>query len=339
MIVKDDAFARAIDALDPAIRLYLVHGPDDAAARAFADRLGRRMGTDAERIDLDGATLKDDPARLADEAAAIGLFGGARWVRVNGGEECAPAVDALLAAPGAGNPVILLTTSLRANGALARLTTAAKSALVCPLGRAKTGDLVTLAESSARAMGVRLGPGVARALAADSLGNRAVIERELEKIALYLDAAPDRPRPAEQETLAAIGAALSEIDFSALVNATMSGDGAALGRELPMIAAGDAYVPALRAVARRIMLLARLRGEVDRGRRAGSVIDAAGGAVFRSERDAVTAQLQRWTSERLSAAHGRIATGEAALIAANTPGAVLAEQALLDIARVAQRLR
>ena len=36
------------------------------------------MGAEAERVDLSGAELKADPARLADEAASISLFGGAR---------------------------------------------------------------------------------------------------------------------------------------------------------------------------------------------------------------------------------------------------------------------
>src|SRR3546814_14865339 len=65
------------------------------------------MGPDAERIDLDGAALKIDPARLADEAASISLFGGARWIRVTlAGDEALPAIEGLLQAAQAGNPVI-----------------------------------------------------------------------------------------------------------------------------------------------------------------------------------------------------------------------------------------
>src|SRR3546814_7543996 len=73
---------RALDAPSADIRLFLLHGPDDAGSQALTKRLERAMGPDAERIDLDGAALKIDPARLADEAASISLFGGARWIRV-----------------------------------------------------------------------------------------------------------------------------------------------------------------------------------------------------------------------------------------------------------------
>ena len=59
--------------------------------------LATAMGPGAERIDLDGATLRGDPARLADEAASLSLFGDARHIRVTGmGEESLAAVAALL---------------------------------------------------------------------------------------------------------------------------------------------------------------------------------------------------------------------------------------------------
>ena len=65
------------------------------------------MGEDAERIDLSGPDLKADPAKLADEAAAISLFGGARMIRIDPiGDESFAAVEALLEAEKAGNPVV-----------------------------------------------------------------------------------------------------------------------------------------------------------------------------------------------------------------------------------------
>ena len=63
-------------------RLFLFYGPDESGSRAWIKRLGEAMGADAERVDLRGAELKEDPARLADEAAAISMFGDARWVLV-----------------------------------------------------------------------------------------------------------------------------------------------------------------------------------------------------------------------------------------------------------------
>src|SRR6218665_1444909 len=92
-----------------ATRFFLLHGPDDSSSRALARLVGTAMGADAERIDLTGGDLKPAPARLADEAASISMFGGARWILVEpAGDECLTAVEALLEAPAAGHPVVLL---------------------------------------------------------------------------------------------------------------------------------------------------------------------------------------------------------------------------------------
>src|SRR3546814_5614074 len=108
-VCSSDLIERALDAPSADILLFLLHGPDDAGSQALTKRLERAMGPDAERIDLDGAALKIDPARLADEAASISLFGGARWIRVTlAGDEALPAIEGLLQAAQAGNPVIAI---------------------------------------------------------------------------------------------------------------------------------------------------------------------------------------------------------------------------------------
>ena len=61
---------------------FLLHGPDQSGSRALARRIAAAMGAEAERIELSGAELRADPARLADEAASISLFGGARYILV-----------------------------------------------------------------------------------------------------------------------------------------------------------------------------------------------------------------------------------------------------------------
>ncbi len=91
------------------IRLYLLHGPDEAGASELARILANAMGQEAERIDLDSATLKSDPARLTDEAASMSLFGGPRHIRIASvGEEGLAAFTALLEAESAGNPVVAI---------------------------------------------------------------------------------------------------------------------------------------------------------------------------------------------------------------------------------------
>ena len=199
--------------------------------------------------------------------------------------------------------------------------------------------LETLAISIGRTCGLRLHPGVAARLGANCLGDRAVLEREIEKLALYLDAAPDRPREANEEALTAIGADLGEADTGRLVNAVLGGDLGVLTEELTEIEASNGWVPAMRALQRRLILLARLRGDVDAGKSPGAVVASVGKALFFKEQPAVTAQLSRWTSARLATASARLFASEGAIMASGTAGTVIAAEELIAIARVGQRLR
>src|SRR5690242_11762473 len=124
------------------------------------------MGAEAERTDLPGADLKADPARLADEAASISMFGGARWILVDpAGDEVVPAVEALLESPAAGNPVILLAGSLKPASKLLKLALAAPQAVAFASWLPDARDADKLAAELGRAAGLVLRPDVARRLA------------------------------------------------------------------------------------------------------------------------------------------------------------------------------
>jgi DNA polymerase III subunit delta len=86
MKISDRQIEGFLRAPDPAIRAVLLFGPDIGKIKEFADRLGHTVLPsldDPFRLaDLTGAQLRDDPARLADEAAALSLTGGRRLIRV-----------------------------------------------------------------------------------------------------------------------------------------------------------------------------------------------------------------------------------------------------------------
>jgi DNA polymerase III subunit delta len=338
--VKEAQIARALDAPDGKVRLYLLYGPDESGSRALAARLERAMGSDAERIDLEGATLKDDPARLSDEASAISLFGGKRFIRVTGGDECTPAVEALLEASATGDPVVMVAGALKPASALLKRVLDDPAVLACQNYKPEGSNADELAIAIGRTHGLRLSREVARDLVANTLGDRAVLEREIEKLALFLDAAPDRPRDAPREALDAIGAGLDEVDTGALIDAVMDGRPADVARELAALEeATSGPIPALRGLARRLLVLSRFRSEVEAGARPAAVMAASGKALFYKEKDSVGRQLMRWDAARLHKASHRIFAVEAAIKASGTAGEVLAANELIAIARVAERLR
>ncbi|UAK24328.1 DNA polymerase III subunit delta [Sphingomonas nostoxanthinifaciens] len=335
------ALLRALDGADPAIRLYLLHGPDEAGSRALAARLGKALGADAERIDLTSAMLKADPARLADEAAAIGLFGGRRWIRLDpAADDACDAIAALLEAPAAGNPVAAIGGTLRKDARLLKLVQASGAALAhasyLPEGR----DADALVTEMARALGLQARPDVARRLASATGGDRAIIGQELEKLALYLDAAPERPHPLEHDALDALGAATEEGDLSRLTRAVFSGEPQAVDEELARLASeGVEGITVLRALSRRALQLAQLRAQMAAGDSVEHVMQTAGRAIFWKEQAQIRAELMRWTPEGLATAIGRLAEAERQVKSPGYPGHALVEQELLAISRFAARRR
>jgi len=323
---------------DPSVRLFLLHGPDAAGAAALAATLAKAMGPEAERIDLDGATLKGDPARLADEAAALSLFGGARHVRVTGvGEESHDALSGLLDAATAGNPVVAIAPTVRTTAKIVKLAIAHPRAMAFGCYLPEGQEAGRMVSALAAEEGLRLAPGVADRLAEATGGDRAVAAREIEKLALYLDAAPDRPHDCDHGALDAVGADLSGDDGAGVAASLLAGDVAALGAELAALeAAGASPIPWLRGIARRLVQLAEMRAGVDAGEPADRVIERA--RVNFREKAELGAALRRWTGPMLSAALDRVRAAERASIAPGSAGSVLAAEAALGLARrVARR--
>lgn len=329
--------------LAPETRLYLIAGPDESSCAALGDHLTGLAGRDAERIDLSGDDLKRDPARLATEAASLSLFAGARVIRLSigaGGDECLAAVEALFAADAAPNAVIALAPALTKKAKLFKLAEDSPLARTAVCYQPDTRELVQIAVAAARAEGLQLATSEATMLIDLVSGDQKLLVREIEKLALYRDAAPDRQRAVQAEDIVALGAAVHEEDVSACVNVTMAGK---LG-ELPALfataeAVGVAEIRLLRALSTRVLLLARLRAEVDRGQHPKSLVEDRRNGIFWKEKDAVLQQLRIWDSIRLSRLMSRLLACERALKASGTAGPVLFRRMLVDIARQAARAR
>ncbi len=320
-------------------RLFLLYGPDEAGSMALARRVGGALGADAERISFTGSELKGDPAKLADEAASISMFGDARWLLVTpAGDETLDAVTALLAAPAAGNPVVIVAGALRATSKLLKAALAAPNALVFASYPPDARDFARLAGELARARGLVLDADDARRLVDACASNRAILEQELDKLALYLDAEPGRSVPVERDAMAAIQAAADEGDAGQLIDHVFSGDPRAAAAELGRLRSeGTEGIVLLRAALRRGLLLAKLRAEVEQGKRASEVIANQGKALFWKEKDAVERQLGRWDAAILSRCLTRLQEAERAVKRSAGIGPLAAETELLAIARQASR--
>ena len=88
MIVKGKALDQLLTRPGPDFRAILFYGPNEGRVREYAMQVAKTVVADLSdpfRIcQLSAADLKNDPARLADEAAAIAMTGGRRVIRARG---------------------------------------------------------------------------------------------------------------------------------------------------------------------------------------------------------------------------------------------------------------
>lgn len=322
MIAKDEAqVVRAFGAGHPHFRLFVFHGADEATARDLTAQFAAMMPADAERVDLDGQALAADPGRLLGEASSISMFGTPQWIRVTGGNEVAPAVAEALAGP-KGHPIVIVTGVLRKPSALLDAVGGHGECLVYE-AKAAGSDGPAMAVTIAGRLGLRLGRDVAALVVAQTAGDRALMASELEKMALYLDAAPDRPRPVERADVEAVGAAIDDRASVDLVRALFDAKLPALAGEVQAMAS-NAAIPTLRAVARHALLVARAR-------RGGQL--RAGPA----ERQMAETQSRNWDPAALATVHRTAMAAEAA-VKTSGAGDVEAGHALLVLGRKAARL-
>ena len=326
---------RALDRPDPDVRFYLLYGQDESQSHAFGDRLLK--GLEAEKFVVTAQAAKSDPALLADEASAIALFGGKRAIWVEpAGDEITDAVEALLQAPAAESPVIAIAGALRKTSRLVQLAEAHGQALAHISYGLSERDSVQLVGELARSEGLRLGPGIAGRIAAAAGNDRGVIGQELAKIALYLGATAEAPAEVDRDVIHAIGAG-NDGDPLRLGDLALAGDLAQLSHELD--AAADAEpITVLRALQRRLAMLAPIRARVDRGQRPHDAVASAGKSVFWKEKDLVEKLVTLWDSRALARILERSGEIERRLMRPDSPPAGEAlEEELVAIARTARR--
>jgi DNA polymerase-3 subunit delta len=327
---------RSVGAPDRSVRFYLFHGPDDSGSRALADKLLKAL--DAEKVAVPGGAVKADPALLASEAGAISLFGGARLVWIDpAGDDIVEGVEALLDAAAVESPVVAIAGGLRKTSALLKLAETHGAALAhasyVPEGR----DADRMVIEAGRLEGLHIDPPVASRIAAAGNGNQAIVAHELAKFALYLGAAPDRPRELTNDVVDLLGADSGEGDMMRLGDLALAGRANDLFDELDRVALGNSEaIPVVRALQRRLLQLAGLRAQVEQGKSVDAVMTSMGKALFWKDKPLMQGLLSAWSSERLAAMLERSAALEKTIIFSDEPPVAALEEELATIARAVQ---
>ena len=323
------------------IRAVLIYGPDDGLVRERSGQLLRSVVDDPSDpfrvVDLSGAELGRDPARLADEAAAIAMTGGRRVVRLRETpDSTAPVFKAFLDDP-AGDALILVEAGdLAARAALRKLFEGAArgAALACYQDDARSLPGVIAALLSEQ--GLTASRDAVAYLASHLGGDRQVTRREVEKLALYKGAATAAAGGDSEigleDVLACVGDSAS-ISLDDLAFALGDGDAAGLERSLQRsLQEGANPVAILRAAARHLQRLHLVTALVSQGSDPAGAMKRLRPPVFWKLTARFQNQARTWQPAALGRALDQLLDAEAACKRTGAPAELLAARALHGIA-------
>jgi DNA polymerase-3 subunit delta len=331
---------------DPSLRVALVYGNDEGM---IAER-GRTLAgavcddlTDAFRVvELTGAQLKDDPARLADNFQSLSLIGGRRVVRVRpAGDEAAAAVEAVFAASAGDALVVLEAGNLPPASTLRKLVTASPVGAAIACFEDDQRSLDKLVDSVLGAAGLRADADARDYLVTNLGGDRGLSRSELEKLALYKGLpAPDAPAAARvvtiDDAMAVVGDSAA-IGLDDAVYAAFDGDVVALDRALDRVFdEGTAVGSAIRALLRHATLLHLLAGMVEAKRPLDDALKRVWPKPHFSRLQALQRQARGWPVAVLADALDMLLDAEIQSRTTGLPDEALVRRAAL---RVAQRAR
>lgn len=325
-------------------RMFLIFGPDESAADAIAANLCKKLSDNIDgiaRVDISSDTIKDKPTILLDEASSQSLFGDKTFIRLSlKRDEAIGAVENLMASETAENVVIATAGNLTKASKLRKLAEKS-SQIIChicyPL---EEKDILPLLISNAKEKGLRLDRDLASQIAKTCNYNRVLALTEIEKLSLYYDATAENimeAKPVDFERLSADAAADNLGD---LVNAILSGNIKKSGEEiLQAREMGLNAISIIRALQRRITLLASMRPQLDNGARA-SDLTKKNFAIFWKDEAVVATQLMLWSAPRLAALIGHLLNMEQDIMAAKADfSGIMLEQELMRICRAAAKMR
>jgi len=339
MKLKGGQIEGFLRAPDPATRAILVFGPDEGLVRERALRLAKTAVEDLRDpfrvVQLSPTDLKNDPARLNDEAAALSMGGGPRvvWVR-QANDTCTPACQALLQLDTPmGALVVIDGGDLNPRSKLRKLFETAKNAVCVPCYADDQRSLPAVIRESLQRSGLTADPAAMNALVQNLGRDRSVTRSELGKLALYMG---EGKQVSAEDVSAAIGdSAASGVDD--VIYSAASGERERLETALTrVLAEGTQAVQLVRAAQRHFQRLHLVRGHMAQGQNPDQATRALRPPLMFKLADAFKRQLSLWPEAKLARAFEILTEAEMECKTTGLPAATLCSRAFMSLAHAAR---
>lgn len=338
MIVKNHEADRFVANPPPALTAALAYGPDAGLVQERAETLAKHVVPDLTDpfnvADFSEAALLADPARLADEAAAISMMGGRRVVRVRGATNAGAEIFERYLGDIKGDALVVVEAGdLAKSAALRKLFEADSRAAAIACYPDSARDLAEVVRAGLRAEGLSIAPDALEDALARLGSDRGVTRRELEKLALY---ARGQSQVSIEDVRAVMGDE-AEARSEVACDAAAAGDFTRLDRELERLWVSDVSpAQVLRGAMGHFQKLLMVRESTQRGEALDMALKKLRPPLHFSRAASFKAQAQRWTGERLGEALDMLLDAEAQTRTTAVPAQAVTARTLMNIAAMAR---
>ena len=328
--------------------LVLVYGPDNGGVHETVKSLRHAfLGKDydpLQYVQLDESALTGQAGLLADEAAAMPMFGDTKLVHVTGGNAAVgAAVSYYLKALDADAPslVVIEADNLRPAAALRKAAEADKRAMALPCYALEARDIGRLIRQVLEQENYRIEAQAMDLLTARLATDRGIIKRELERLVLY-KGVRDKAEAAGMVTGDDVEAALGDRtqgDYDRLIDSVALGRLDEADRALARLeAAGTSAAGALAVARMHFQTLHLALGQMETGTAQNRALSTFRPPLHFRRKPLVERQIEIWSSAKCARALEILNAAETACRGAAAGLAqAQAGNAFLRIARAAQR--
>lgn len=289
-------------------------------------------------VELSVSALKDDSARLNDEAAALSLVGGRRaiWLR-DGSDSGLTAILKGFLESLPGDAVIAIEAGdLAAKSSLRSLCESHAAAVAVPCYHDSGADLGQVINETLRKAGLTPDPDALAYLTQHLGGDRMMSRSELDKLTLYLHG---QTRVTLADAQGSVGdSAVQSLDD--VIQAALDGRTEALDLAFRRaMMDGESPVGIMRMMIRQMQRLHLVAAQVAGGKSPDAAIAGLRPPAFKRDAERLSRQARLWPLPRATAALGRLMEAEAQCKSSALPDEVMCARALLEVSENARRQR
>lgn len=340
--IKGSVADRFIARPDPKFPVILLHGPDRGRVQMRAQELLKVLqGPDPDPmalVELDPSVLDADPARIAEEADSVPMFGGSKtvFVRMDDPKALVKPVETLLANPPMGANVLIAAGDLKKSHPLRGRIEKSSTGVSIACYAADRKDIAALLTRVVESFNLNIQPD-AREQVLNHLGaDHALSSAEIEKLCLF----------AKEDgtiTLAHVDAMLVDSSTHGMNDisdfAFAGRREAALDSMQIMLSEGMEPSVIAQSLVRHGQLLERLRVDIDQGASPDSAMGRVRPMIFFKRRPRVEAALRAWPSHRLRACIANLDSELAEIRLTQQLKPIRLERQILRVASEAARRR